>query len=831
MLRFAVKFVLLAAVISTAILAGAALYIVPGLPDIDTLKDVRMQVPLRIYTADLSLISEFGEKRRKPVKIEDVPTLFANAFVAAEDDRFYEHPGVDWQGIVRAAISLALTGEKKQGGSTITMQVARNFFLSREKSYLRKLNEIFLALKIEQELTKKEILELYLNKIYLGQRAYGIGAAAQVYYGLDVKDLSLAQMAMIAGLPKAPSTTNPVSDPRRALLRRNYVLRRMLELGYINKAQFDEASTEPVTASLHSPDIEVNAPYISEMVRTRLLGEYGEEAYSAGYRVITTIHDRDQVAANQALRDALLEYDQRHGYRGPEQHFDLDPQHSGNQELNRLLQPFSGIGALYPAIVTEVRDKSVTAYLSGIGSIDIDWDGLKWAHKYITENVRGPEPGNAGEILKKGDIIRVVESNDGKWSLSQIPAVEGALVSMRPVDGATLALVGGFDYSRSKFNRVIQAKRQPGSSFKPFIYSAALEAGFTAASIINDAPVVFDDPGLEDIWRPENYSGEYFGPTRLREGLIHSRNLVSIRLLHAIGVPFALQHVAKFGFDTDSLPHNLSLALGSGAVTPWQMASAYCIFANGGFRVAPYFIDRIETYDGRPIFKANPLRVCPDCLQANKPGTDQKVAANAPADNQEDASDSNTSADPVVPDAPPPVKLASSPASATRVAPRVVNPQNIWIMDSMTRDVIAEGTGRGALVLNRTDLSGKTGTTNDQRDAWFAGFNPDIVTISWVGFDNFTPLGNFETGARAALPMWIRFMRIALKDIPESIMPRPDGLVNVRIDSKTGKLAPADDPDAMFEVFKVGTAPKQTQTGDKTPFDEQTPPKTPDQLF
>ncbi len=830
MLRFVLKLFLAAAVISVAILAGATLYIVPGLPDINTLKDVRMQVPLRIYTDDLSLISEFGEKRRKPVKIEDVPKEFIDAFIAAEDDRFYQHPGVDWQGILRASINLVLTGRKSQGGSTITMQVARNFFLSREKSYLRKLNEIFLALKIDHELSKQEILELYLNKIYLGQRAYGIGAAAQVYYGLGVNQLSLAQMAMIAGLPKAPSSTNPVSDPHRARIRRTYVLTRMRDLGYITKQQFDKANAEPLSASLHSPNIEINAPYISEMARTKLVSEYGEEAYSAGYRVITTIHDRDQVAANRALRSALLEYDRRHGYRGPEQHFTLKPDQTDKQDLQHLLQPFSNIGSLYPAIVTDVGDQSVTAYLAGTGKIKIDWDGLKWARKYITENIRGPQPKTAGEILKPGDIIRVIQDKSGNWQLSQIPAVEGALVSLRPDDGATLALVGGFDYSRSKFNRVIQAKRQPGSSFKPFIYSAALEAGFTAATIINDAPVVFKDPGLEDIWRPENYHGEMFGPTRMREGLVHSLNLVSIRILHAIGIQFALQHVAKFGFDVDSLPHNLSLALGSGAVSPWRMAAAYCIFANGGYRVDPYYIDHIETYGGKSIYKADPLRVCHDCSQTNGAAAAVKVAANQPSVDQSTAT---ADADPDVPSSPPPVQLNKPAPPATRVAPRVVNPQNIWIMDSMTRSVIAHGTGRAALVLKRTDLSGKTGTTNDQRDAWFAGFNPDIVTVCWVGFDNFSPLGRYETGARAALPMWIKYMRVALKGDPQHIMQRPNGLVDVRIDSQTGKLATADDPNAMFEVFKVGTAPTQTQTqvGGKNPFNDQGQGKIPDQLF
>lgn len=796
MLRFLISLMFSLAAAGAIALAGLALHIIPQLPDIDTLRDMHMQVPLRVYTRDLSLISEFGEKRRKPVSINDVPRQMIDAFVAAEDDRFYKHPGVDWQGILRAAVNLARTGEKTQGGSTITMQVARNFFLSREKSYLRKLNEIFLALKIERELSKSEILELYLNKIYLGQRAYGVGAAAQVYYGSDLKDLDLAQIAMLAGLPKAPSTTNPVSNPQRALQRREYVLRRMLELKFITKKEYDTASIAPLSASLHSPDIEVEAPYVAEMVRKQLVDKYGEEAYSAGYRVITTIHDRYQAAANHALRLALLEYDQRHGYRGPEKHVTLAG-NANEEQFEKVLQAVPPTGGLYPALITDVQSQSASAYLSGIGLVNIDWDGIQWARSYISENVRGSVPKSADEVLHPGDVVRIAEDDDGRWRLSQLPAIEGALISLQPDDGAVFALVGGFDFGLSSFNRAVQAQRQPGSSFKPFIYSAALDAGFTAASIINDAPVVFDDPGIEEMWRPENYTGKYYGPTRLREALTHSRNLVSIRLLHAIGVPRALDQAAKFGFDTNTLPKNLSLALGSGAVTPWQLASAYSVFANGGFRIEPYIIDRIETDSGEIQFKSEPLKVCRECEKSPPTGDADAIAqAGAP---EEAAAAALPSGE--IP------QTGTEPGIAPRVAPRVVNAQNIWIMNSMTRDVIKYGTGRRALELNRPDLSGKTGTTNDQRDAWFAGFNPGIVTVTWVGFDNFDPLGNLETGARAALPMWMEYMRVALQDIPEMTLERPDGIVNVRINPATGNLAKADDPDAVFEVFQAGTAP------------------------
>ncbi len=827
MLRFCIKLLLLLTLAGTVTLAVVALIIIPDLPDIEALRDVRMQVPLRVYTGDGSLIAEFGEKRRVPVTIEETPEQMIQAFIAAEDDRFYEHPGVDWQGILRAAYVLITTGEKKEGGSTITMQVARNFFLTREKSYSRKLNEIFLALKIEQELSKEEVLELYLNKIYLGHRAYGVGSAAQVYYGSSVGELKLPQIAMIAGLPKAPSATNPVSHPDKALKRRAYVLSRMLELEFISREQYDAAMKAPVSASLHSPDVEVEAPYVAEMVRSRMLELYGEEAYNAGYKVFTTVRDKNQLAANQALRQALLEYDRRHGYRGPEQHLEIG-EAGGEDRWRELLEPFPVIGNLYPALVVDVREQSVSAWLSGIGLIDIEWDGLKWAHRYISENRRGAAPKTAGDVLEAGDVIRIIEDDDGQWLLSQIPEIEGAIVSMDPDDGAVMALAGGFDFYRSKFNRVTQARRQPGSSFKPFVYSAALEAGYTAASLINDAPVVFDDPGIEDIWRPENYSGRYYGPTRLREALYKSRNLVSIRLLHDIGVDFALGHIKKFGYDTDNLPHNLSLALGSGSVTPWQHATAYTVFANGGYRIMPWFIKEIRELDDTVVYRSNPVRVCRVCetpegetVEVAADENDTAESVDNTVDGANGAGQAETNADesaaPAKPEPEREVELAwlinpdLSPAPPLLIAPRVVNEENIWIMNSITRDVIQRGTGRRARVLNRSDLSGKTGTTNNQRDTWFAGFNPELVTVTWVGFDNFQPLGNGETGARAALPMWIKYMRVALEGIPQTILERPPGLVMARIDPDSGRLASPGNPDAVFEVFRSGHLPGEEE--------------------
>ena len=780
MLRFTFNLLLIFFTLGIASAAGLAWYVIPQLPEIETLRDVRLQVPLRVYSEDHSLIAEFGEQRRIPVSLNEVPDTMIKAILAAEDDRFYQHPGVDWQGILRAALQLIKTGEKTQGGSTITMQVARNFFLTREKTYLRKLNEIFLAFKIEKDLSKNDILSLYLNKIYLGQRAYGVAAAAQVYYGLPLRELTLPQFAMLAGLPKAPSTTNPITNPVRAQERRNYVLQRMLNEDYINNEEYQAAVNAPVTARLHNPAVELEAPYVAEMVRQQLIEKYGDNTYTTGLRVITTIKGRNQATANEALRKGLQDYDERHGYRGPEHHYELDSNMDENN-WKELLQSFPVLGNLYPALIVSVKEQSATAFSLNNGLINVEWPGLAWARRYISENYRGAAPKNAAEIVQAGDIIRLSLNSEGTWRLAQIPDVEGGLVSMRPSDGATLALVGGFDFLRSKFNRITQANRQPGSGFKPFIYSAALEAGYTAASLINDAPVVFEDPGIEDVWRPENYSRQTYGPTRLRVALTHSRNLVSIRLLHAIGIPFAMDHITRFGFDLERLPKNLSLSLGSGAVTPWELSRAFSVFANGGYLIEPYFIKQIYTESGEILFEANPAIACPKC--------DPAASGFQLTDNS--------------------VELPPLDQNQPRYAKQVVDPENIWIMNSIMRDVVLHGTARRALELNRKDLAGKTGTTNDQRDTWFSGFNSQVVAIAWVGFDKFLPLGSAETGSRAALPIWVDYMRTALEGMPESILDRPPGLVFARIDPKTGKLAPPDSTDAIFEVFSSKYTPKE----------------------
>ncbi len=798
----------LALAVGGALLLGAAtsLYIIIRLPDIEALRDVRLQIPLRVYSHDGVLMGEFGEKRRVPVLINEVPPQLVQAFIAAEDDQFFKHPGVDWRGLLRASIALARTGEKRQGGSTITMQVARNFFLTREKSYARKLNEIFLALKIESELNKNEILELYLNKIYLGQRAYGVGAAAQVYYGAELDALNLAQQAMLAGLPKAPSRTNPVSNPEQAAQRRAYVLRRMLELGFIRRDAYEEAVAAPVTAALHSPGIGLEAPYAAEMVRRRMVEEYGEAAYSAGYAVTTTIRAPLQAAANKAVRRTLTQYDERHGYRGPERR--LAPAAGETEEQwTQRLSPFVPVADLAPALVVRVQGFAATAWLGGAGGlIEIGWDGMSWARAWRSVNQRGAAPANAADVVSVGDVIRVRKDAAGNWRLAQLPDIEGALVSLDPGNGAALALVGGFDFYQSNFNRAVQAERQPGSSLKPFIYSAALEHGYTPASIINDAPVVYGDPAIGARWKPENYSGKTFGPTRLRVALRHSRNLVSIRLLHAVGVYAARRHLAKFGFDDKAMPENLSLALGSGVVTPWRLAAAYAVFANGGYRVEPFLIERIETRRGELLFQADPATVCVDCAAAGASAASAAPAAPAAASY---AADDFRAADPYAAD-PAPLPAAAGNA----VARRVIAPENAWIMNQLTRDVVRRGTGaRIYRELKRDDLGGKTGTTNEQRDAWFAGFSPALVAVAWVGFDDFKPMGTGETGSRTALPLWLDYMKAALRDVPPAQERRPAGIVTLRINKDTGCPAGADDANAAFEIFAAGRLPDAAECG------------------
>ncbi|MFA7632702.1 MAG: penicillin-binding protein 1A [Thiohalomonadaceae bacterium] len=763
--------------------AGAAyvlyLQLVPTLPSTEVLKDVRLQVPLRVYASGHELIGEYGEMKRTPLIYKDIPERMIKAVLAAEDDRFFTHPGVDYQGLLRAAVHLVRTGEKGQGGSTITMQVARNFFLTSEKTYTRKLTEILLALKIERELSKEEVLELYLNKIFLGQRAYGVAVAAQTYYGKDIHDLSIAQYAMLAGLPKAPSNLNPVSNPAAALNRRNYVLGRMLSLDYISQEEYDTAKASGITASLHALTTDTEAHYVAEMARAWMIENYGTDAYTSGYKAYTTLDARLQTAANKSLRDALLAYDERHGYRGAESHIDLD-KNTTFSAWDQALSGYSAIGSLYPALVVELEDQQVIAYHPTFGLVLIEWPGLAWARPYINTNSLGPAPSRAADILKVGDIIRIRLADDCNWSLSQIPAASAALVALRPQDGAILATTGGFDFSHSKFNRALQAERQPGSSFKPFIYAAALDKGYTPATIVNDAPVVFDDTELESAWRPENYSGRFYGPTRLRVALAKSRNLVSIRVLRAIGIDYALEYLERFGFNRDKMPRDLSLSLGSGSLTPLELTRGYAVFANGGFLIEPYLIERVEDATGNIIYQAEPIKACSNCEALTLAEQDNELAQ-------------------------------SDPVESAHLAPRVMDARTAYIATSMMQDVIRHGTGRQALALGRNDLAGKTGTTNELRDAWFTGYHASLAVSTWLGFDTPRPLGNLETGARAALPMWVAFMAEALRGVPQQPLEQPAGLVTVRVDAETGEVTNSANPRAMFEIFRSEDVAEQGQ--------------------
>lgn len=763
--------------------SGLYLYLAPKLPPVEQLRETKLQVPLRVYSKNFKLIGEFGEKRRIPLTLAETPSLFIKAILAAEDDRFYQHGGVDLTSLLRAANQLLTSGEIQSGGSTITMQVARNFFLSSDQTFARKFNEILLALQIERELSKDEILELYINKIYLGSRAYGLGAAAQIYYGLKAQELSLSQLAVIAGLPKAPSTKNPLTNPEAAQIRRDWILGRMLKLAYIDQTQFDAAIEEPVIASYHDLALDIDAPYVAEMARQFAVEQFGENAYTDGYRIITTIDESLQQVAQQAVREASLQYDLRHGYRGPEQHIKIPADVTANPADYYLaeLRKIPNIGKLEAAIVTQTNNERITLLLATGASVDLAWQTVKtMLTPYINENQTGPEPQQADKVFRAGDVVRVIQSTSSDtWQLSQLPNVQAALVALNPENGAVISLVGGFDFRQSKYNRIIQANRQPGSNFKPFFYTTALENGFTPASIINDSPVVFDDSNLESSWRPENSGGEFLGPIRLRKALYLSRNLVSIRLLKSIGIQKAIGGAARFGFNPEVLPKDLSLALGSLSVPPIAIATGYASFANGGYKIEPYWVETITDLNNRIIYQAKPLTVC----RKNCPSPTNQPTDNSSLDN-----------------------------NSTKDAPRIIDERIAYLMDSMLKDVIKRGTATKALVLKREDIAGKTGTTNGPTDVWFSGYSPHLVTTTWLGFDNNVNLGRKEFGGTAALPIWIDFMQAALANVPDIIRPQPDGIVSLRIDEKTGLRAKAGQSDTLFELFREEDAPGE-QTG------------------
>ncbi|MDO8894132.1 MAG: penicillin-binding protein 1A [Nitrosomonas sp.] len=726
--------------IGVLLVGFAALVIHSNLPSLETLTDYRPKIPLRIYSDEGLLIGEFGAERRNVVNISEVPAQLKQAILAAEDDRFYEHGGVDYLGVLRAAYSNFSAGSVRQGASTITMQVARNFFLTREKTLTRKFSEALLAFKIENNLSKDNILELYVNQIYLGQRSYGFAAAAQTYFGKSLQEINIAEAAMLAGLPKAPSSYNPISNPKRAKSRQLYVLGRLHKLNYISSEELRELEKQPISVKKQSTALAMPADYVAEMVRQVIYDRYQEETYSKGIKVYTTIRQLDQTAAYQSLRKNIIEYDKRRGYRGPEAHINL-LKYGSNQEktLDDALEEVNESGDIYAAIVLSVKPNTVQAYRKGGEVIEISGEGLKFAQKFLADK---KETGK--KYITPGTLIRIQKDQKNSWHIAQLPEIEAALVSLDPNDGAIRALIGGFDFHKNQFNHVTQAWRQPGSSFKPFIYSAALEKGFTPATIINDAPLAFSAAQTgSQLWEPKNFDGKFEGPMRLRTALVKSKNLVSIRILQAIGIRYAQDYITRFGFDASRHPPYLPMALGSGSVTPMQMAAGYAIFANGGFRVTPYFIRRIEDEKGNTVEQFQPT-------------------------------------------------------TALNGAKRVIDPRNAYIMTSMMQDVINHGTAIKAKQLGRSDLAGKTGTTSNFVDAWFCGFQKDLVTIAWTGYDEPRSLGNNETGGRVALPIWMDYMGPVLKGIPMAEYKPPNGVFATRINSTTGFREPAGDITEYF---------------------------------
>ncbi len=758
-------------------ISGAFLYLSPNLPSVDSLRSIQLQIPLRVYSADDKLIAEFGEMRRSPIRFDDIPDEFIHALLAAEDDNFANHYGVDITGLMRAATQLLKSGQIQTGGSTITMQVAKNYFLTSERSFSRKINEILLALQIERELSKNEILELYVNKIYLGNRAYGIEAASQVYYGKPISELSIAQLATIAGLPKAPSAFNPLANPTRSLERRDWILGRMHRLGRLDETTYRQALAEPESARYHGAAPELDASYIAEMARAEMVGRFGSAAYTDGFRVHTTVSSERQIAANIALNSGLIEYDQRHGYRGPEASLAELPRDSWTQELTK----YRSLAGLHAAAVSQVEDSGILVLTRDGKEHAVAWDSMKWARPFLGTNSMGPRPQRPADVVKIGDVIRI-RWHDEAALFSQVPQAQAALVSLDPQDGSIEALAGGFSFGQSNYNRAIQAKRQPGSSFKPFIYSAALDAGYTAASLVNDSPIVFVEQGMDRIWRPKNDNNTFLGPIRMREALYKSRNLVSIRLLQTLGIDHTVDYISRFGFNPQDLPRNLSLALGTATLTPMEITVGWTAFANGGYKIEPYLIQRIEDREGNLLFEANPPRV-PTHPEAQP--SEVEISA-APADRH---------------------KTDGEPDTGPRFAEQILDERTAYIMTSMLQDVIKRGTGRRALAMGRNDIAGKTGTTNDSIDSWFSGYNADLVTTVWAGFDQPQSLGRHEYGGTVALPIWMNYMGAVLKDMPEHPPAEPDGLLKLRIDPVSGRAATPATPDAYFEVFKSEDSP------------------------
>ncbi|UTW45173.1 penicillin-binding protein 1A [bacterium SCSIO 12696] len=815
------------------IAASLYLYLSPKLPTVETLKAVKLQTPLRIYSQDSKLIGEFGQQRRNPIAYEDIPQNLVYAILAAEDSRFFEHKGIDPRGLARAVKQMVVSGQRQGGGSTLTMQVARNFFLSKKKEFTRKFNEILLSFRIEDELTKEEIFSLYANKMFLGKRAYGVQAAANVYYGKTIDELSLAQTAMIAVLFQLPSTQNPINDPDSSLERRNWILGRMHTLGRISEEDYQTAVAEPVTATYHGPRTELNAPYVSEMVRLEakqiVANLNRSDAYqdtpidmmNDGLRIYTTLDSTLQKSARRSLRDGLVTYDQRHGYRGPERNY------SDSEQWPQVLKDTPVVGDLIPAIVSNIQEQQLTLLIRSGELVTLNWeDDLKQVRGFITTN-RYRKFKSVAEEFTVGDLVRLKQKTRGGWALSQIPRAQSALVALSPEDGAIRSLVGGFDFDQSQYNRITQAKRQPGSNFKPFIYTAALNSGMTAASTISGASISMADSLLEGYWQPENDGGEVYGETRIRKGLYKSLNTVSIRLLRTIGLNAAINGASRFGFDPNALPDNFTLALGSHAVPPLEVARGYAVFANGGYLIDPYLIERVEDVYGNILFQANPARVPQEIAeeetQPPESAVDQLDLEQAEQELEQLGIDiwaqQNNSDSGQLDEQPQQEAEADSSTESeaeakpeSKVAPRVIEPRIAYIMDSILKDVIRKGTGVKAKQLKRNDIAGKTGTTNDAKDAWFSGYSPHIVATAWVGFDDNSPLGSREYGGSAALPIWIEFMRTALRNQPDEPRLQPDGLVQVRIDPKTGKRVNSSHPGAVFEIFRREHLPPEPES-------------------
>jgi len=827
-----VKYLFILAVCCILLGAGSVYglykFIEPQLPDVATLKDVRLQIPMQVYTADGELIAQYGEKRRIPLTLDQIPPVMVKAFIATEDSRFYEHHGVDPVGIFRAASVALFSGHASQGASTITQQLARNFFLSPEKTLIRKLKEVFLAIRIEQMMSKDEILELYLNKIYLGYRAYGVGAAAQVYFGKSVDQLTLSEIAVIAGLPKAPSTFNPLYSLDRATSRRNVVLARMLSEGYISQSQYDSARSEAIDANYHAPEIAFSSPYLSEMVRQDMVSRYGEKAYEDGYRVYTTITRKTQEAAQKAVRDNVMDYDMRHGYRGPANVlWKLGESPWDSKKITDSLRALPTYGPLLPAVVMQANAQEATAMLADGTSVSLRMDGVRWARPFRSDTAQGATPRRVTDAVQAGQQIWVRQVNDAWW-LAQVPDVNSALVSINPQNGAVIALVGGFDFNQSKFNRATQALRQVGSNIKPFLYTAAMDKGLTLASILNDVPISRWDAGAGSDWRPKNSPPEYAGPIRLRQGLGQSKNVVMVRAMRAMGVDYAAEYLQRFGFPAQNIVHTESLALGSASFTPLQVARGYAVMTNGGFLIDPWFISKIENDQGKVLFEAQPKVACAECDIPVIYGETQKsnVLENS---NVEDVSVSQEQQNLTVPM--PQLEQANqalvAQTGAPQYAPHVINtPLSFLIKSALNSNIFGEpgwqGTGwRAGRDLKRNDIGGKTGTTNSSKDAWFSGYGPGVVTSVWIGFDDHRrdlgrttasgaikdQISGYEGGAKSAQPAWDAFMKSVLDGVPEAPLTPPPGIVTVNIDRSTGQLA--NGGNSRQEYFIEGTQPTQ----------------------